>query len=212
MWAKRQPTRSPAGHGSAVTPGEPIPKAEMDEYGDNILIKLEPLLTPDMRVLEIGCASGISMYRLAPKVGLYYGTDLSPVIIRKNEERNKRENHGNIKLAAMPADNIHMVGSDERGFDLVIVNSVLQCFHGHNYLRDVINKARQSHGVNGVIFSWATLWTRTKKRISSANLRNSKARTKATGIPTKTDWSVRIILIPRLLRRPAQRYAGNGFH
>ncbi|HLP45065.1 MAG TPA: condensation domain-containing protein, partial [Candidatus Kapabacteria bacterium] len=38
--------------------GEPIPKEEMDEYGDNILKKLEPLFHPKMRVLEIGAASG----------------------------------------------------------------------------------------------------------------------------------------------------------
>ncbi len=48
--------------------GEPIPQEEMDEYGDNVLKKLEPHITSQTRILEIGCASGISMFRLAPNL------------------------------------------------------------------------------------------------------------------------------------------------
>ena len=40
--------------------------------------KLAPRLTPASRVLEVGCASGISMFRLAPLVAEHVGTDLSP--------------------------------------------------------------------------------------------------------------------------------------
>ncbi|NOQ28196.1 MAG: AMP-binding protein, partial [Bacteroidales bacterium] len=36
--------------------GQPIPQEEMDEYSDNLLKKLEPLLTSKTRILEIGCA------------------------------------------------------------------------------------------------------------------------------------------------------------
>ena len=75
--------------------GEPFSREEMNEYGDNILEKLSPLLHEKMRVLEIGCASGISMYRIAPKVAFYYGTDLSGVIIEKNKERVKKQRHQN---------------------------------------------------------------------------------------------------------------------
>ncbi|MCP4148961.1 MAG: AMP-binding protein, partial [bacterium] len=49
--------------------GQPFTKKEMDEYGDNVLKKLEPLIHKKMRVLEIGCASGITMFRIAPEVG-----------------------------------------------------------------------------------------------------------------------------------------------
>ena len=65
--------------------GEPLTKAEMDEYADNIQKKLEPLLQPHMRVLEIGIGSGITMNRIAPKVGMYYGTDLSAAMIEEND-------------------------------------------------------------------------------------------------------------------------------
>ena len=62
--------------------GEWLSREVMDEYGDNILDKLSPYLDRQARVLEIGCASGISMFRLAPRVGSYCGTDLSGEILR----------------------------------------------------------------------------------------------------------------------------------
>jgi amino acid adenylation domain-containing protein len=119
--------------------GLPFSRQEMDEYGDNILTKLTPLLHPRMRILEIGCASGISMYRLAPKVALYYGTDLSKVIIERNRQVVTQKGYTNIKLACLAAHEIQRI--DESHFDLIIMNSVIQCFHGHNYLWKVIKQA-----------------------------------------------------------------------
>ncbi|NOQ23738.1 MAG: AMP-binding protein, partial [Bacteroidales bacterium] len=119
--------------------GQPISQEEMDEYGDNVLKKLEPLITSQTRILEIGCASGISMFRLAPKVALYYGTDLSETILQKNEERINSEGHTNIIQKRLSADEIDQI--EETDFDLIIINSVIQCFDGHNYLKQVIRKA-----------------------------------------------------------------------
>jgi fengycin family lipopeptide synthetase D len=130
--------------------GLPMSRREMDEYGDNILKKLEPLLHKNMRVLEIGCASGISMYRIAPKVGLYYGTDLSAVIIETNKKRTAAQGHKNIKLSCLAAHEIDKL--NETHFDLIIMNSVIQCFHGHNYLRKIINKAVDLLADNGYLF------------------------------------------------------------
>lgn len=130
--------------------GLPLSKVEMDEYGNNILKKLNPLLHGKMRVLEIGCASGITMYRVAPKVGFYYGIDLSKVIIDKNKKKVEQEGHKNITLAALAAHRVDEIG--EQDFDLVIINSVIQDFPGHNYLRDVIRKAVGLLGDRGYLF------------------------------------------------------------
>ena len=119
--------------------GEPFSKKEMEEYGDNVLQKLAPLLNKEMKVLEIGCASGITMFRVAPRVGFYYGTDISAVIIEKNKRRVEEEKHQNIRLAVLAAHEIDQIG--EKDFDLVIINSVIQDFYGLNYLRGVILKA-----------------------------------------------------------------------
>ncbi|MEK3924034.1 amino acid adenylation domain-containing protein, partial [Paenibacillus sp. FSL K6-2393] len=129
---------------------ENLSREEMDEYGDNIVQKLLPKVHSGSKVLEIGCASGISMFRLAPHVGLYYGTDLSETIIQKNKQLVMEQEINNIKLdcySAHQIDNIH-----EHDFDIVIMNSVIQAFHGHNYLRRVICKAISLMKNEGVLF------------------------------------------------------------
>jgi amino acid adenylation domain-containing protein len=130
--------------------GEPFSKKEMDEYGRNVLEKIRPLIHNEAKVLEIGCATGITMYRIAPEVAFYYGTDLSHTVIEKNRERTRQEGRQNIALACLPAHEIDTTA--ERDFDLVIINSVIQCFHGHNYLRKVIRKAVDLLGTRGHLF------------------------------------------------------------
>ncbi|MCX6582995.1 MAG: amino acid adenylation domain-containing protein [Candidatus Aminicenantes bacterium] len=130
--------------------GEPFSKKEMEEYGDNVLQKLAPLLNKKMKVLEIGCASGITMFRVAPRVGFYYGADLSAVIIEKNKRRVEEEKHQNIRLAVLAAHEIDQIG--EKDFDLVIINSVIQDFYGLNYLRGVILKALELMGEDSYFF------------------------------------------------------------
>jgi len=171
--------------------GAPIPREEMDEYGDNVLKKLEPLLHRNMRVLEIGAASGISMYRIAPKVGLYYGTDLSRVIIEKNRERAAREGHENIKLSAAAAHEIHGLG--ERDFDLVIINSVVQCFKGHNYLRKILADAVGMMGDSGWIFL-GDLMDLDLKEDLIADLEHFKLTRNDKNYKTKTDWSEELFI------------------
>lgn len=130
--------------------GEAFSKEEMAEYAENIFLKLKPYLNSNAKVLEIGCASGISMFRIAPYVGMYYGTDLSSVIIEKDRERAEKENHKNIRLECLPAHDIDKI--DEKDFDIVIINSVIQAFSGHNYLRQVIKKAINLMSEKGILF------------------------------------------------------------
>lgn len=130
--------------------GEALSKKEMDEYAENIFLKLKPYLNSKTRVLEIGCASGISMFRIAPYVGMYYGTDLSGVIIEKDRERAEKENLKNIRLECLPAHEIDKI--EEKDFDIVIINSVIQAFSGHNYLRQVIKKSVNLMSEKGILF------------------------------------------------------------
>ncbi|HLP58526.1 MAG TPA: condensation domain-containing protein, partial [Candidatus Deferrimicrobium sp.] len=130
--------------------GEAFTNLEMAEYGDNILQKLTPLLHVKMNILEIGCGSGISMYRIAPKVGAYYATDLSGRIIENNRKKVLSEGHTHIFLSRLAAHEIDRL--EQRNFDLVIINSVIQSFHGLNYLRNVIVKSFDMLGDNGCLF------------------------------------------------------------
>ncbi|UCH92861.1 MAG: amino acid adenylation domain-containing protein [Candidatus Aminicenantes bacterium] len=167
------------------TTGQPFSRQEMDEYGDNILKKLKPLLHQNMRVLEIGCASGITMYRIAPLVGLYYGTDLSHVTIEKNRKQVQQENHSNIQLACLPAHQIHKLR--EKNFDLVIINSVIQSFHGHNYLRSVIRKALDLMANKGFLFIGDVMDQDLKESLIRY-MKEFKRANPDKNYTTKTDW------------------------
>lgn len=140
--------------------GEWLSREVMDEYGENIRRKLAPLLTPASRVLEIGCATGISMFRLAPLVARYAGTDLSPAIVAWSEREAARRGLSNVRLAALAAHEIDRL--DESGFDVVVLNSVIECFTGHNYLRDVLRKAIALLGERGSLFL-GNLWDQDRK-------------------------------------------------
>jgi amino acid adenylation domain-containing protein len=176
--------------------GDPIPGEEMDEYGDNILKKLKPVLHDEMKILEIGCASGITMYRIAPEVKLYYGTDLSSVIIEKNRRRAAEEGHDNIRLESLPAHEIDKI--PEKDFDLVIVNSVIQCFHGHNYLRGIIRKIVELLAPKGMIFIGDIMDQDLKRRMVK-DLEEFKREHRGKGYTTKTDWSVELFISRRFL-------------
>lgn len=166
--------------------GENISRAEMDEYRDNIVKKLRPLLHKEMRVLEIGCASGISMFELAPTTALYYGTDLSRVIIEKNKQLVTSKGISNIKLKSLAAHEIDQI--EEKEFDLVIINSVIQCFEGHNYFKDVIGKAVHLLKDKGLIFLGDVMDEDTRETFVES-LQAFKKNHLGKGYKTKTDFS-----------------------
>ncbi|MCP4152564.1 MAG: amino acid adenylation domain-containing protein [bacterium] len=174
--------------------GQPFTQKEMDEYGDNVLKKLRPLLDKKMRVLEIGCASGITMFRLAPEVGEYYGTDLSEVIIEKNKKKVQQENHHNIKLFCLPAHEIDQIETHQTGtFDLIIINSVIQCFPGHNHLGNVIRKALSLLGEKGNIFV-GDVMDQQQKRNLEKELTAFKYAHRDNEYTTKTDLSAELFV------------------
>ncbi|MCP4156009.1 MAG: amino acid adenylation domain-containing protein, partial [bacterium] len=193
---------SGGGWNSSYT-GEPIPLKEMNEYGDNIFKKLEPLLHDKMRVLEIGTASGITMYRIAPKVALYHGTDLSHVIIEKNKERVKKEGHKNIKLSCLaaheipvdtqPATQAERENRAAEEVDLIIINSVIQCFNGHNYLRRVLRNAARLLAPGGTIFI-GDIMDQDKKRELIEDMAKFKHENHDQNYKTKTDWSEELFI------------------
>jgi hypothetical protein len=172
--------------------GEWLSREVMNQYGDNIRAKLLPYLNKTTRVLEIGCSSGISLSRLAPLVGFYYGTDLSRQILQWTEQEIARTGLRNIHLRPYPAHETDRV--EESGFDVVIMNSVIECFSGHNYLRDVLRKAIGRMAERSVMFL-GNLWDADKKEQFVQNAR-SLTRPRLRG-------SLRSIASPRCLSRQA---------
>ena len=171
--------------------GEDISRREMDEYADNILDKLRPYLAKDTRVLEIGCSSGITMFRIAPHVKKYLGTDLSAKILDKTRTRLENSSLTNVTLYPLPAHEIDKI--EEKDFDIVILNSVVQCFNGHNYLREVIGKSIRLLNDSGILFL-GDIQDQESKESLLRELSGYKKNHAAKADKTKIDWSRELFL------------------
>ncbi|SFO73627.1 amino acid adenylation domain-containing protein [Chitinophaga sp. YR627] len=171
--------------------GKELSREEMDEYAENVLIKLRPYLNENSRVLEIGCSSGISMFKMASLVDQYFGVDLSEKIIQKTRAEARRKGYNNITLQAAAAheiDNLHW-----SGFDIIVINSVVQSFHGHNYLRQVISKCLPLLKNKGLIF-FGDIQDQDLKQTLIDDLTAFRAANKDQGYFTKVDWSYELFL------------------
>jgi amino acid adenylation domain-containing protein len=166
--------------------GEAISEVEMEEYSMNAYNKLKEILHPGMRVLEIGCSSGITLTKIAPEVAFYYATDLSPVILSKTGEMVADKGFKNVKLKQLVAHEIS--GLEEKDFDLIIINSVIQHFHGHNYFLKVIRKGIDLLNEDGKIFI-GDVMDINKKSEMLEDLEQFKLENRDKGYNTKTDFS-----------------------
>ncbi|MGH9945854.1 MAG: amino acid adenylation domain-containing protein, partial [Pyrinomonadaceae bacterium] len=125
-------------------------EAEMQEWLDPVVERLSNL-KPDS-VLEIGCGTGLLLMALATDCSRYVGTDYSEVVLKNLRERLKGKSidPATVELLHRPADRFD--GFDERSFDLVIINSVVQYFPNMDYLKRVIEGAAKVVKPGGRIF------------------------------------------------------------
>jgi amino acid adenylation domain-containing protein len=132
------PTFNVEGWNSSYT-GEPIPAAEMREWVNRTVERISAL--GHRRVLEVGCGTGLLLYRLAPGTECYHGTDFSLVAIDSIRRQLGRPGLDlpQASLAQRAADD--WSGIEPGAFDLVILNSVAQYFPGIDYLLRVLEGA-----------------------------------------------------------------------
>jgi len=185
--------------------GECLSEQEIEEYAENILLKLKPYLRANTRVLEIGCSSGLSMFRIAPHVAYYCGTDLPGVMLSKTQERVEAGGFSNIHLHVLAAHEIDQL--TEGKFDIVIINSVVQAFPGHHYLRHVINKCVDKLSDRGLVFVGDVL-DQSKKAALAASLEDFKQQHPAEGYVTRTDLSKELFIDQRFFEDLLQEQAG----
>lgn len=167
-------------------------REEMDEYAENVYLKLKTVINPSARVLEIGCASGLTLFRLAPSVLKYTGIDISSKTISKTRDAVRLSGLNNVELHTLGAHELGMLGDEK--YDLIILNSVVQNFSGLNYLRKVIAKCVSLLRPEGKIFLGDIL-DNTKKSALLEEFRNYFLSHHAKSA-TKTDWS-EDLFVPR---------------
>nr|AXN93592.1 PuwA [Anabaena minutissima UTEX B 1613] len=127
-----------------------IPKAEMREWVESTVDRI--LDWQPKRMLEIGCGTGMLLFRIAPQCDCYYGTDISPQALRYVQQQITQMggDWSQVKLAQRSAENFHGVAQGE--FDAVILNSVVQYFPSIDYLMQVLENAIQAIASAGFIF------------------------------------------------------------
>ncbi|MFL5380981.1 MAG: amino acid adenylation domain-containing protein, partial [Longimicrobiaceae bacterium] len=142
---EEDPTLHLKGWNSSYT-GEPIPREEMRAWVEHTAERILAL-RPE-RVLEVGCGTGLLLFRVAPHTQAYHGTDFSGVAL----EHVRRHAAGlpQVSLSEREADRLDDYAGAE--FDLVVVNSVAQYFPDLDYLLRVLEGAAAALRPGGRIF------------------------------------------------------------
>ena len=139
------PTFDVEGWNSSYT-GQPIPAEPMREWVERTVERL--LALRPRRVMEIGCGTGLLLFRVAPHTESYLATDFSRTAL----EGIRRG------LAGLPQVELRQAAADDwtgvapGAFDLVILNSVAQYFPGADYLVRVLAGAVRSLAPGGAVF------------------------------------------------------------
>jgi amino acid adenylation domain-containing protein len=128
--------------------GEPIPAEEMREWVDGTVARL--LAQEHRRVLEVGCGTGLLLFRVAPHAERYRGSDFSGVALAQVRAGLDRLPLPQVELAQGLADDWSGVQPGE--FDLIVLNSIIQYFPGVEYLVKVLEGAVAAVAPGGAVF------------------------------------------------------------
>ncbi|MGK5549619.1 amino acid adenylation domain-containing protein, partial [Streptomyces sp. URMC 127] len=129
--------------------GLPIPLDEMRAWRDATVAAIRAL--KPRRVLEIGVGTGLLLSRLAPAAQEYWGLDVSPTVIEALRGRiaGMPGLQDRVELRCRAADDLHGLPT---GFDVVVLNSVIQYFPDADYLTGVLRTATGLLAPGGAVF------------------------------------------------------------
>jgi acyl-coenzyme A synthetase/AMP-(fatty) acid ligase/ubiquinone/menaquinone biosynthesis C-methylase UbiE/acyl carrier protein len=146
---RTDPTFNILGWNSSYT-GEPIPAGEMREQVEATVARIAE--ARPQRILEIGCGTGLLLFRLAPQARRFVGTDFSPAALEfvRRVLDGDPERYGEVELLQRLADNFD--GLTPGSFDTVILNSVVQYLPSIHDLLRVIDGAFRVLAPRGTIF------------------------------------------------------------
>ena len=151
-----EPTFNIAGWNSSYT-NAPLPAEEMREWVEATVARILALDPRGPgRVLELGCGSGLLLFRVAPHAEHYLGTDLAGAALAGMAPGIAAHGLGEkVELECRKADDLAGLSNQDglhKTFDLVILNSVAQYFPDADYLRRVLDGAVDRLAVGGRLF------------------------------------------------------------
>ncbi|BAZ19381.1 non-ribosomal peptide synthase (plasmid) [Kalymmatonema gypsitolerans NIES-4073] len=143
------PTFNISGWNSSYT-GKPIPAEEMRQWlghTTHLLLSLQP-----RRVLDIGCGTGMLLFRIAPHCTQYFATDFSQAVVDYLQQQLHKVEPPlpQVTLDCRTADDFR--GIEAQSFDGVVLNGVLQLFPSIDYLLRVLEGAVNVVSDGGFIF------------------------------------------------------------
>jgi amino acid adenylation domain-containing protein len=143
------PTFNIAGWNSSYT-NQPIPEEHMREWLDRTVERILSL-QPD-QVLEIGCGTGLLLFKIAPHCTRYWGVDFSRTALGYVQELLEKPGYElpQVRLFQRIADDLN--GIEDKSFDTVILNSVTQHFPSIRYLQRVLEEAVRVTKPGGAVF------------------------------------------------------------
>ncbi len=136
-----------SGWASSYT-GEQLPVAEMREWVDHTVGRIKEL--QPKRILEIGCGTGLLLFRLAPTSESYTGVDFSAAALANIRGGLTAKSLTNVQLVESAGDQLDAIANG--AFDTVIINSVVQYFPTADYLQRVLRAAMSKLAPGGAIF------------------------------------------------------------
>ena len=126
--------------------GEQISADEMSEWVATTVGRIQSL--GRSRYLEIGCGTGLLLWRLAPQADSYTATDFSAYTLEDvGRGLSELGLADKVRLLCRQADNFSDMDSEY--FDAVVVNSVVQYFPDRDYLKRVVTGAVELVAGNG---------------------------------------------------------------
>lgn len=127
----------------------PISANEMKEWVDHTVERI--LCLKPKKILEIGAGTGLLLFRVAPHVEKYVGTDFSQTVIdRVQAQISSQPDFDHVDLLVREARDFR--GIDPQTFDVIVLNSISQYFPNTDYLIDVINRAFTALVPGGSLF------------------------------------------------------------
>ncbi|MEM8716726.1 MAG: amino acid adenylation domain-containing protein, partial [Cyanobacteria bacterium P01_G01_bin.4] len=130
--------------------GLPLPAVAMREWVDNTVDRILDL--KPQRVLELGCGTGLLLFKVAPQCKQYWATDFSAVALNSilNQLETSNLQLPEVTLEQRQAD--QFAGIPKVAFDTVIINSVIQYFPSADYLLAAISGAIDALAPGGSLF------------------------------------------------------------
>ena len=130
--------------------GLPIPEEEMQVWVESTAERV--LALRPGHVLEVGCGTGLLLFRVAPHCASYHGTDVAETALQyvRQQMGPPGREFPQVTLSQRPADDFG--GLEPDSFDLVILNSVVQYFPSAEYLTRVLEGAARVVRPGGHIF------------------------------------------------------------